>query len=189
MRCRGEARRGQCPAFRLSRRLPISPRRLPEASQGRNRPRLACYHHVATLHHAIGKVVGRPAAGQPVNYGRAGVSTRREGQSKLPGGNLTFFVAPTVHFSPPGFAQNEQVSGPTALAFASVSLPWSWLGWDRRPGPASSCLEVSSKQTTGRWGPPVSAMGRTYPLSMSRGWLWLCAQLGLPQPKLREGLW
>jgi len=42
---------------------------------------------------------------------------------------------------------------------------------------------------TGTGSVSPSIIGRKYPLSMSRGWLWLCAQLGLPQPKRREGLW
>ena len=42
-------------------------------------------------------------------------------------------------------------------------------------------------QGTGSVSP--STISRKYPLSRSRGWLWLCVQLGVPQPTRREGLW
>ena len=49
--------------------------------------------------------------------------------------------------------------------------------------------QIARRQTDELGSVSPSTIGRKFSLSMSRGWLWLCAQLGLPPPKRREGLW
>jgi len=89
-------------------------------------------------------------------------------------------VLPVIHkvrlgYYPPCVADCVPV---LSIGFVSGSYTWNTL-----LGPFSA---IFAKR---RYRDSASIIGRKYPLSMSRGWLWLCAQLGLPQPKRREGLW
>ena len=49
--------------------------------------------------------------------------------------------------------------------------------------------QIARRQTNELGSVSPSNICRAFSLSMSRGWPWLCAQLGLPRPKRREGLW